>query len=137
MSKKVTEVNNFSISFNVNTIRITKGELEALVLGALDRINICVEDFDIKSQIINYGVDFGTHSDELYYQYTKKYHEFEVSGGFSPGTGIKDVQWEVDTQAKAIAIVNELLPLIYPEMGEYVTWYALDEDGLEVDCRLV
>lgn len=132
MSKKVVEINNFAVTFNVNNIQITKGELEALILGALDRINICTEDFDIKSQIVKYGVDFGTRSNELYREFTKKYHEFEVSGGFSPGTGISDVQWEVDTQAKAIAIVNELIPLIYPEMREYVTWYALNEDGLEV-----
>jgi hypothetical protein len=79
-----------------------------------------------------YGVDFGTHNEELYNAICVKYHDLEVSGGFFPDDKLYNVQWEMSSQEQAINIVDELFECLDNDNKEYVNWYELNEDGLEV-----
>lgn len=82
-----------------------------------------------------FGVDFGTWNHALYEEVVTKYKEYEVSGGCMVGSDFRDVQFEFPyvEKAKAVELYGLLENFVYEELNEYVSIYALDEDGVQLD----
>ena len=82
-----------------------------------------------------FGVDFGTWNLELYAEVVAKYKQYEVSGGCMVGPDFRDVQFEFPYVEKetAVALYNLLENFVHEDLHEYVSIYALDEDGIQLD----